>query len=163
MPTKDGPQVRRISGSSTKSAYDKGYDWCSEHFKKLRTKSVAIAVPFSRQTYPAQKALAARKLSAKVAIGASPGAAGPGVYLTTFHQLKGLEFDHVVLLGLHDAQFPGRLLGSTPDEDLKTEEDMLAQLTYMAMTRAKGSVTLVRSSPFCRFFSSVNPSHIDDF
>ena len=159
LPTKSGPPVRRILGRNPKEAYDLGYDFVSKNFKRLRAKSVAVAVPFSRQTYPAAKALEARDVRAKAARGHTLGSSSSGVVVTTYHQLKGLEFDHVVLLGLHDAQFPGRYLANVPEEDVDEEQQILARLIYVAMTRAKESVTLVGSEPFCRFFVAA-PKHL---
>lgn len=155
MPTKSGPAVRRILGQNPKIAYDLGYDFIADNFSRLRVKTVAVAVPFSRQSYAAAKALEARGIKAKAARGRALGSGSAGVVVTTYHQLKGLEFDHVVLLGLHDAQFPGRFLTNVPEEDIAEEQQILARLVYVAMTRAKETVTLVGSEPFCRFFDAV--------
>lgn len=155
MPAKSGPPVRLILGRTPKEAYDLGYDFTAREFKRLRAKSVAFAVPFSRQTFAAAKSLGALGLKTKAARGRALGTGGAGVFVTTYHQLKGLEFDHVVLMGLHDAQFPGRFLLNVEDEDLAEEEQILARLLYVAMTRAKESVTLVGSEPFCRLFNAV--------
>ena len=52
-----GNKVRKILGSSAKDAYEKGYDFIAENFKRLRTTTVAVALPFSNQVYPVQQAL----------------------------------------------------------------------------------------------------------
>jgi superfamily I DNA/RNA helicase len=150
-PTKSGPPVNLVIGANPRAAYDDGYDLIAEQFERLRKKSVAVAVPFSRQCWPAMKALEQRRTKAKAAKGASLGTSEGGVVVTTFHQLKGLEFDHVVIMGLHDAQFPGRFLAGLDEDDAREEEQVLARLLYMAMTRAKESLTIVGSDPFCRF------------
>ena len=154
-PTKEGEKVRVILGSNPKDAYDNGYDWVAENFKRMRTTSVAVVLPFNRQLYPAVKALEKRGVNAKSVKGTSIGSFKGGIAVTTYHQLKGLEFDHVVIMGLHDAQFPGRLVDDVAKEDRKAELDILSRLLFMVMTRTKQSLTLVGSKPFCRFLDGV--------
>ncbi|GAA5169771.1 UvrD-helicase domain-containing protein [Modicisalibacter zincidurans] len=154
-PNKEGERVRLLLASDARQAYDKGYDFVASEFKRLRTTSVAVVLPFSRQLYPAQKALEKRGVKVKKAKGAGLGGFTGGVAVTTYHQLKGLEFDHVVVMGLHDAQYPGRILDSIAREDMEQEASLLRRVLYVAVTRAKQSVTLVGSLPFCRFFEDV--------
>ncbi|XKH59380.1 UvrD-helicase domain-containing protein [Halomonas sediminis] len=154
-PVKEGEKVRLLLASDAKQAYDKGYDFVASEYKRLRTTSVAVVLPFSRQLYPAQKALEKRGLKVKKVKGAGLGSFAGGVAVTTFHQLKGLEFDHVVIMGLHDVQYPGRILDNMDREDRAQEASLLRRVLYVAMTRAKQSVTLVGSLPFCRFYEDV--------
>lgn len=56
-----------------------------------------------------------------------------GVCITTVHNAKGLEWDHVFLLGLEQENFPGTRIQDT--EDLESERRLL----YVAITRAKKS------------------------
>lgn len=155
-PNRHGSKVRRILGSSAKDAYEKGYDFIAENFKRLRTTTVAVALPFANQVYPVQQALKKRGITTvKAARGKSLGNFDGGIVVTTYHQLKGLEFDHVVILGLHDSQYPARLLTQIPEEDQLNELEMMQRILYVVMTRAKASVTLVGSNPFCRFFDDV--------
>ena len=155
-PQKNGDKVRCLLADEARQAYDLGYDWVADNFKRLRTTTVAVVLPFSRQLYPAQKALEKRGLTVKKAKGAGLGSFDGGVVVTTYHQLKGLEFDHVVIMGLHDAQYPGRILESIPEEDQQEEANLQRRVLYVAMTRARQSVTLVGSRPFCRFFDEVS-------
>ena len=161
-PVKNGDKVKMIIGSNPRDAYDKGYDWVAEKFKRLRSSTVAVVLPFSRQMYPAKMALEKRGLNVLSAKGSGLGGFDGGVVVTTFHQLKGLEFDHVVIMGLHDAQYPGRLLERLPEEDYAEEISLMKRVLYVAMTRAKQSVTLVGAKPFCRFFDGVKPTLIDE-
>lgn len=154
-PTKQGDKVNLIIGRDSRDAYDKGYDWIAQNFKRMRTTTVAVAMPFNRQLYPAVKALEKRGVNARNVKGSGIGNFKGGVAVTTYHQLKGLEFDHVVVMGLHDAQYPGRLVDEIAEEDKKAELDILSRLLFMVMTRAKLTLTLVGSEPFCRFFDSV--------
>jgi superfamily I DNA/RNA helicase len=155
MPSKHGDRVKMLVGSNPKNAYDTGYKFIADHYKRMRTTSVVVALPFSRQLYAAQKALESRGVKVSRAKGSKLGNFDGGVVATTYHQLKGLEFDHVVIMGLHDAQYPARLLELLPEEDREDEAHIMRRVLYMAMTRAKQSVTLVGSNPFCRFFDSV--------
>ncbi|MDR2153079.1 MAG: UvrD-helicase domain-containing protein [Helicobacteraceae bacterium] len=67
---------------------------------------------------------------------------GEVVNLMTIHAAKGLEFDHVFVVGLEEGFFP--LIGETSD----MEEER--RLGYVAFTRAKKSLTLC--SARSRFF-----------
>lgn len=160
-PDKNGDKVRVINVTDARSAYTAGYEYVAENYKRLRTTTVVVALPFNRQLIPAQKTLEKLGVTVKKAKGAALGSFDGGVVVTTYHQLKGLEFDHVVIMGLHDAQFPGRLLENIAEEDQAEEENLLRRVLYVAMTRAKNSVTLVGSDPFCRFFSDVPGELID--
>ncbi len=61
---------------------------------------------------------------------------GPTVSLMTVHAAKGLEFDHVFVVGLEDGLFPS----SRAEEDGDLEEER--RLMYVALTRARQSVHL---------------------
>ena len=64
----------------------------------------------------------------------------PSVTLMTVHAAKGLEFEHAWLTGLEEGVFPhSRALGS--DAELQEER----RLMYVAMTRAKTTLTLSRA------------------
>jgi len=154
-PKKNGELVNKIICNSPKEAYDKGYEYVSETFKRLRKKTVALVVPFKNQMYPAMKALEKKKLNVQTAKGKTLGRFTEGIVVTTFHQLKGLEFDHVIIMGLHDSQYPGKILKNIPKEELEIEENIMKRVLYVAMTRAKETVTLVGSEPFCRFFNEI--------
>ena len=58
----------------------------------------------------------------------------------TIHSAKGLEFDHVFLIGLEEGLFPHNNSMDSPDE---IEEER--RLCYVAVTRAKKSLTLVNA------------------
>lgn len=66
----------------------------------------------------------------------------PRLILATVHGTKGLEFDHVAVIGLDDGTFPSRRsLEDAPDPMRALEEER--RLAYVAWTRAKRSLTLV--------------------
>lgn len=61
----------------------------------------------------------------------------PGVQLMTLHGAKGLEFDHVFIVGFEEGLFPSEQ--SISDLDRLEEERRLA---YVGLTRARQSLTL---------------------
>lgn len=126
-PVKNSRKVKFIIGNNAKNAYEKGYDWIAAEFKGLRTTSVAVVLPFNNQLYPAKKALERRGRSVTLAKGKKLGSVKGGIIITTYHQLKGLEFDHVVIMGLHDKQYPGRLLQDIPEDDRPEEEQLMKE------------------------------------
>lgn len=70
--------------------------------------------------------------------------------LSTFHGSKGLEWDSVVMLGLHDSEFPGgssasRHNAQAPKEARIADEesDEERRLFYVGMTRAKRQLSLL--------------------
>ena len=154
-PSKNGEKVRVITAKSSRDSYEKGYQYIANNFKHMRTTSVIVALPFSRQLFPAKKVLEEKGIQVKKARGSELGNFDGGVAVTTYHQLKGLEFDHVIIMGLHDSQYPGRIINTLPEEDRTEELSLMRRVLYVAMTRAKQSVTLVGSEPFCRFFNDV--------
>ena len=62
--------------------------------------------------------------------------------LATAHATKGLEFDHVVVVGMEAARFPSaRAVDSATDPSRAYEEER--RLAYVAWTRARWSLTLL--------------------
>ena len=66
-----------------------------------------------------------------------------GVFLSTIHSAKGLEFDRVYMLDLYDEEFP-----TTSSIDAFNNGDFHAleeerRLFYVGMTRAKSHLTLI--------------------
>ncbi len=68
-------------------------------------------------------------------------AAEPRLTLATAHATKGLEFDHVAVIGMSEGRFPSpRALADTGDPIRALEEER--RLAYVAWTRARRSLTL---------------------
>jgi DNA helicase-2/ATP-dependent DNA helicase PcrA len=62
--------------------------------------------------------------------------------LATAHATKGLEFDHVSIIGLEAGRFPSaRSLRDSTEPERALEEER--RLAYVAWTRARRSLTLV--------------------
>lgn len=68
------------------------------------------------------------------------------VLLTTIHSAKGLEFTNVYLVGMEDGIFPGYAAILSDDSAVEIEEER--RLAYVAITRAKESLTITCSK--CR-------------
>jgi DNA helicase-2/ATP-dependent DNA helicase PcrA len=62
--------------------------------------------------------------------------------LATAHSTKGLEFDHVAVIGMEEGRFPSvKSLRDAPEPERALEEER--RLAYVAWTRARRSLTLV--------------------
>ena len=62
--------------------------------------------------------------------------------LATAHATKGLEFDHVIVVGMEAGRFPSaRAVGQADDPVRAYEEER--RLAYVAWTRARRSLTLL--------------------
>jgi superfamily I DNA/RNA helicase len=62
--------------------------------------------------------------------------------LATAHATKGLEFDHVVVIGMEVGRFPSARAVSQADDPLRAYEEE-RRLAYVAWTRARRSLTLL--------------------
>src|SRR4029079_3642147 len=61
--------------------------------------------------------------------------------LATAHGTKGLEFDHVVVVGMEEGRFPsGRAVSESPEPSRAMEEER--RLGYVAWPRARRTLTL---------------------
>ena len=89
------------------------------------------------------------------------------VTLMTVHAAKGLEFEHVFIIGLEEGLFPHFNSVDNP-EDLEEER----RLCYVAVTRAKKELTLVNAkrrmiygntsqNPPSRFISEIDEKYLD--
>jgi len=65
-----------------------------------------------------------------------------GLILATAHGTKGLEFDHVAVIGMDENVFPSRRTIEDADDPVRAVEEE-RRLAYVAWTRAKKSLTLV--------------------
>jgi len=61
--------------------------------------------------------------------------------LATAHSTKGLEFDHVAVIGMEEGRFPsGRAVSDSAEPERALEAER--RLGYVAWTRARRSLTL---------------------
>lgn len=85
-----------------------------------------------------------------------PSAKG-GVTLITMHNTKGLEFDHVYVVGLEEGLFPSMM--SMDEDPLCTEE---RRLFYVSVTRARKDLVLCSAARRMRY-GQTNPSQPSRF
>lgn len=89
------------------------------------------------------------------------------ITLMTIHSAKGLEFDHVFIIGLEEGLFPHNNCLESLDE---IEEER--RLCYVAVTRAKKTLTLVNAqkrllygntnyNPPSRFINEINEEYLE--
>lgn len=69
------------------------------------------------------------------------------VSLSTIHAIKGLEYEHVFLIGFSKNNFP--------------YDDENKRLLYVAFTRAKKNLYLSTSAPASPFFYGLNAVQLD--
>lgn len=69
-------------------------------------------------------------------VGSHDPSAQPGITLITMHNTKGLEFDRVIISGMEEGLFPGRM--SESDEDIEEER----RIFYVSITRARDELYL---------------------
>ena len=62
--------------------------------------------------------------------------------LATAHATKGLEFDHVIVVGMEVGRFPSARSVATADDPARAYEEE-RRLAYVAWTRARRSLTLL--------------------
>lgn len=81
--------------------------------------------------------------------------------LATAHGTKGLEFDHVAVIGLDAGRFPSRRsVTEATDPERALEEER--RLAYVAWTRARCSLTLVydRLAPSSFLLEAFRPKEL---
>lgn len=80
----------------------------------------------------------------------------PGVKLVTFPSSKGLEFEHVIVTGLQNGKIPYGIMepGDDPEAFKATERKKL----YVAMTRARLTLTLSAVTPVSVFINEMDPN-----
>ena len=101
-------------------------------------------------------------------LGEDEGNSQKGVTLITMHNTKGLEFEHVYIVGMENEIIPGHLDDIT-EEDIEEER----RICYVAMTRAKKELCMFCASSRLRwgtmqsetpsmFLKEIDESHIDE-
>lgn len=92
-----------------------------------------------------------------------------GVCVTTFHGLKGLEFDNVFVIDMQDQLFPGIELSMnkslSPEQKEQIEKES-RRLLYVAVTRARTKLTLYFNkdmpSRYIRYFTDT-PALVQEY
>lgn len=76
-----------------------------------------------------------------------------GVRITTMHRVKGLEFSHIIIAGLNEDTMPLKSLLNNLSNDQDKEKVCQTEksLLYVAMTRARYSLTITSSKKLSSF------------
>ena len=163
IPDREGPAVVRIKRSMWRSAEEAALAWLVKEVKARPKDSWVVGVSFKKKAEEVGATLQAAGLKVEVARGEGLARERKGVVMvTTNFQLKGLEYDNVLLLGLDDSTMPGWFLKSVAEEDRDEAEPFHRRLVYVAMTRARRQLALAGGTPFCRFFDAVPLGLFDD-
>ena len=156
---RDGEPVRRIVRRTRRDVSSAVAVDIQHRLLQAPGETIAVAAPLQRQAYGVMKALESAGVAAKVVRGAKVGTHASTVEVMTFHQTKGLEWDHVYLVGLDDATMPAVFLDRLSDPmEVEDEENRLRRLVYVAMTRARRSLVLCGTEPWSRFLAEVPDS-----
>ncbi len=114
----------------------------------LRIEAASADTEALRHVLPAWAAAYATVDSLRAAIcrarepQSSPPDGAPQLVLATAHGTKGLEFDHVAVVGMDEGVFPSdRSLSEAPDPARALDEER--RLAYVAWTRARQELVLV--------------------
>lgn len=162
IPDREGPKVAKLGRATWWEARDAAARRAAELARMHPEDTVVLAVQFNSQLERYRDKVREWRGEAVVARGMELLPTPGRIIVTTYHQLKGLGFDHVVLTGLEDETMP-QFYYNLADSELPAEkEQYLRRLVYVAMTRARKSVTLAGGSPFCRFFDDV-PAGLFDY
>ena len=102
-------------------------------------KGTSVAVLARRQKVAAAVAKAASVSTRQLSRSTKQFESGV-VYWGTVHSAKGFEFDEVFVVGLDDASWPDPIVVGQSDTIAATDQD--AKLLYVAVTRARNSLTL---------------------
>ncbi len=98
---------------------------------------ISAAKQYNHEDETLSETLGFISLASLDASGESSQVQSQNVQLMTIHSAKGLEFDHVYLVGLEEDLFPSR---QSKDEPHLMDEER--RLCYVGMTRAKKKLTL---------------------
>jgi superfamily I DNA/RNA helicase len=158
-PVRSGPKVRRIQRSHWNDAQEDAVAEALRMSRQNPSSTVVIAAQFGKTATKIARQCNDAGIKAAVSKGSDLAMKRNGLIVTTYHQLKGLEFDHVVLIGLEDETMPKFWLQKKDESETEAEaENFLRRLIYVALTRARNSVLISGGKPFSRFFDEV-PGH----
>jgi superfamily I DNA/RNA helicase len=163
LPERQGPLVQRIAREARASVVEGVTRWVLARLAEDPDCTVLVAVPTSRGHQEIVRSLRDRGVAAGFAKGDDLADQVNQVQVTTYHQAKGLEWDHVVLMDLTDDRMPGYFVSHIEDPEERLEaENRVRRLVYVALTRARTSALLAGCSPFCRYFRGVPANCIQE-
>jgi superfamily I DNA/RNA helicase len=97
-----------------------------------------------------------QQLGGRVLDKASPDMTSPGVIVSTIHNVKGLEFDTVIIKGVNDGILPRH---AGPGESQAEEDEMGRRLLYVGMTRARRRLVLICGAHPSPYVRELDPRH----
>jgi superfamily I DNA/RNA helicase len=110
---------------------------------KIQGRDVVVAAPFKRLAEEAVETLKDLKVNADFLQRADlVERDGEVLPVTTFHQMKGLECEDMVILGMEDSLYPGWFLKGLAGGEAEDQMSELRNLLYMVITRAKFTVSI---------------------
>ena len=83
------------------------------------------------------------------------------VQLMTIHSSKGLEFENVFIVGFEEESIPMIKFDSYDEINERVEEER--RLFYVALTRAKNNVCLIRRKEIFKYSGDSEPTKISRF
>lgn len=107
LPSRTGPKVMRLKRAKFWEAQKAMVNHVATLRRRFPEDTVAVAAPFGKTAEKLTGELRGAGLAARHCKGRDLDIRSRDVLVTNFHQLKGLEFDHVVLCGLEDTSVPG--------------------------------------------------------
>lgn len=153
LPDKSGPKVGRLVRSSWQDAEKDAAAYALRLSQQNPGHTVVVAVPFRKKVEAMARLIGPGKCV--TASGNELAGLKAGIAVTTLHQLKGLEFDHVIVADMEDATVPEWFCRQPGDETAEERIHRLRCLVYVALTRAKRTATVAGAAPLCRFFNPV--------
>jgi superfamily I DNA/RNA helicase len=157
IPKKEGPKVRLLTRASFRNARSDTAKEISRLWKSSENTDDQFVVAANGKSARTElkRLLSDINIPSQIALREDLVTLKKQIPITTLYQLKGLEFDHVILFDLGDESMPTFWAEKLPLEKPEEAEFYLRRLLYVAMTRARKSVTLAGAAPFCRFFDDV--------
>ena len=118
-------------------------------------KNICLVVRNNQQLYRYQKLMKNRGISCIKLDKDKDDRDADGLRISNMHRIKGLEFNHILIAGADTIHLPQKSLISTEmTADQITEIEKTERcLLYVAMTRAKMTVTISSPGPLTKFLS----------
>lgn len=163
LPTREGHRVQRVIREQRLQVIEEVARWVAQLNQQAPSDSIFIAVPSARYQGDLTRELERYGLHASIEKGDELAEQLNTIQVSTYHQAKGLEWDHVVLMDLCDDQMPGMFLAHLSDpEEIAEAENRMRRVVYVALTRARSRVLLAGKAPFCRYFNRVPGVFVED-
>ncbi len=120
-------------------------------------KNICLVVRNGQQLYQYQKLMKNRGISCVKLAKEKDDRNVDGLRISTMHRIKGLEFNHILIAGADTVHLPQKsLFKEGMDKDQRDEIEKTERcLLYVAMTRAKMTVTVTATGTMSRFLPNI--------